>query len=94
MATKEELEQAQAATRLWAGAASKLRWLTKTPAERSKWAASIAAQRTPEQMGAAKRSDKPRCPCGLMTAHRAEKRRHICEAPKPAKKPKGKPGAR
>jgi|GEM_PF-4046011 len=25
-------------------------------------------------------SDKPRCPCGVMTRDRARKRRHVCEA--------------
>lgn len=62
---------------------ARMRWANTTPEERSEFAAAVAAARTPEQMGAAKRSDKPRCPCGLMTAARAQARRHKCEAPKP-----------
>lgn len=61
------------------------RWAGTTPEERSEFAAGIAAQRTPETMGAAKRSDKPRCPCGAMTLTRAQARRHQCVAPEPVK---------
>jgi hypothetical protein len=57
------------------------RWAKTTPAERREFMRQVAAQRSPEQLGAAQRSDKPRCPCGEMTLARAEARRHKCQAP-------------
>lgn len=64
---------------------ARARWANTTPEQRSEFAAEVASARTPEQMGAAKRSDKPRCPCGLMTLKRAQARRHKCVAPEPVK---------
>ena len=61
---------------------ARMRWAGTTAKERSKFASEIAAHRTPEQMGAARRDpSKPRCPCGKMTLKRAQAHRHKCEAP-------------
>jgi hypothetical protein len=62
---------------------SRARWANTTPEERSAFAAGVAAHRTtPEQMGnAARRTDRPRCPCGEMTLKRAQARGHKCVAP-------------
>src|SRR5215831_5281864 len=65
---------------------AKLRWAGTTPEQRSEAMTQVAAARTPEQMGAARRSDKPRCPCGAMTAVRAQARAHHCEPPKKTKR--------
>lgn len=66
---------------------SELRWAGTTPEERSKFAAQVAAHRTPEQMGAARKDlIKSRCPCGEMTLARAKARRHKCAAPSAAVK--------
>jgi hypothetical protein len=52
---------------------------------RRRWASATEADR--EQVrhngraGGRPRSDAPRCPCGAMTARRAETRRHKCEVP-------------
>ena len=68
---------------------AKLRWAQKTPAQRAAFMAGVAAQRSPEQMGAARRDPhKPRCPCGAMTAKRAKARAHKCVAPAAQRKPK------
>lgn len=61
-----------------------LRWAKTTARERKEFMAKVAAARTPEQMGAARRSSKPRCPCGEMTLARALARRHQCVAPEAA----------
>jgi hypothetical protein len=53
-------------------------WASRTPAERQEYMAWVQAQRTPAQMGAARRGTQPRCPCGEMTFQRAEARRHKC----------------
>jgi hypothetical protein len=57
------------------------RWAKTTPGERRQFMEWVQAQRSPEQLGAAQRSNKPRCPCGEMTLARAEARRHKCQAP-------------
>lgn len=74
-----EAEQRRAAKTM-----ARMRWANTTPEERSEFAAQVAAHRTPEQMGAARRDPtKPRCPCGQMTLKRAEARGHKCVAPEP-----------
>lgn len=86
MTMSVEEKQARARTRA-ARLLSEMRWAGTTPEERSEFAASVAAHRTPEQMGAAMRDPtKARCPCGVMTLARAKARAHKCEAPKKAKK--------
>src|SRR5215467_2705335 len=72
-------EQKEAATQ-GARALNRMRWQHKTPEERRAFMGPVRAARTPEQMGAAQRSDKPRCPCGAMTLARAQARRHKCVA--------------
>jgi hypothetical protein len=62
-------------------ASNRARWAETTPAERKELMSWVQAQRSPEQLGAAQRSNKPRCPCGEMTLARAEARRHKCQAP-------------
>ena len=71
----EQVERSQAARRLAAR-----RWIHTTAQKRREELAKIQALRTPEQMGAAGRSDKPRCPCGQMTLKRAKARGHKCQA--------------
>jgi len=64
-----------------------LRWAKTTPAQRAAVMTQVAAQRTPEKMGAARRDPhKPRCPCGAMTAKRAKARAHKCVAPPAAQR--------
>jgi len=53
-----------------ARALNRARWKKTTPEERSEFARWVSAQRTSEQL----RSDKRRCPCGVMTLKRAEAR--------------------
>jgi hypothetical protein len=64
-----------------ARALARARWAETTPAERRKFMEWVSTHRSLEQMGAAQRSNKPRCPCGEMTLARAEARRHKCVAP-------------
>lgn len=78
--SEQSLARSQAAQLL-----AEKRWADTTPEERREQLAKVADQRTAEQMGAAKRSDKARCPCGAMTAARAKARGHKCEPVAPAK---------
>lgn len=61
------------------------RWAKTKAEDKAKFMQRVRELRTPEQMGAARRDpEKPRCPCGLMTAKRAKARAHHCEAPRTA----------
>lgn len=87
---KETNEPTELARRRAGRSLARARWAKTTPEERSEFAARIAAQRTPETMGAAGRDPlKPRCPCGEMTLARAKARRHKCVAPTTKKTKKG-----
>lgn len=72
-------------TTLAARAMAQARWAKTKPEERSRVATWLNAQRTTENR---RDPDKPRCPCGAMTAKRAAARRHKCEAAQPPKETK------
>lgn len=73
MSTTKESEVTRAARAL-----VKARWAKTKPEERSAVATWLNAQRPAEDR---RDPEKPRCPCGAMTAKRAAARRHKCEAP-------------
>lgn len=73
MSTTKESEATRAARAL-----VKARWAKTKPEERSELAAWLNRQRTTEMR---RDPEKPRCPCGAMTAKRAKARAHKCEAP-------------
>ena len=56
-----------------AHALNRARWAKVSPKKRAEFMKRVRAQRKPgtRQMGAAQRSRKPRCPCGVMTLKRA-----------------------
>lgn len=66
---------------------ARARWAKTTPEERRAHAVFMNAQRPAEDR---RDPDKPRCPCGQMTAKRAKAHGHKCEAPPAAQPRKGK----
>lgn len=49
---------------------------------KSLWGKATAAMRDTYGAGPGRPKSTDRCPCGLMTRERAEKRKHVCVAPK------------
>lgn len=52
------------------------------------WGSYCGNRRQSREPGPGRPRTMPRCPCGAMTVNRAEQRKHVCTAPKPARAPK------